>query len=286
MRHVGTNSTPLVTSWPTRVIELKNGFGATEHAPLEALGQLVDLSSKPDDCNDCKKFVDEVVKYAWKIKKPNQKGKSIEVPKGARSGSATGLPPAEQTQFDGPPTYLRYDPDKRCCVPGSVVNAMCHAGDEDGAVAFYNAIRNQSHKAAANKIDETPDGRPAESHLDCLMRYLMTYMGYQYKSLPDFDPSVATPDVKVVALRDSDGDEGHVVAIVGDVIVDGNRGRVMPLTQDALAWCCGRDDASDDLRCVAAHGFAIWPSPKRLRAMSQKNPFHLFRGKPSHGERR
>ena len=37
--------------------------------------------------------------------------------------------------------------------------------------------------------------------------------------LPGFDPSVATPDVKFVALRDSDGNEGHVVAIVGDAIV-------------------------------------------------------------------
>ena len=265
----------------SRTIELQNGFGACEYARVQELGQKVDFKSKG---GEGRTFLASVVTQSPGLTKMYQRGKAIQVPKGARSGSTAGLPPTELTRFDGPPTFLRYAPKDRQCVPGSVVNAMYHAGDEDGAVAL--AAESLTYEDVAKKIDETPDGRPAQSHLDCLMRYLMTHMGYQYKSLPDFDPSVATPDVKVVALRDSDGDEGHVVAIVGDVVVDGNRGRVMPLTHDALAWCCGRDDASDDLRCVAAHGFAIWPSPKRLRAISQKNPFHLFRGKPPHGERR
>lgn len=240
---------------------LQNAHEEVEYATLDVLKESIQPANHPD------------VQHFFRSLQASKEDEWILVPKGSRGNFFAG----QHDDFglaDGPPLPYRYSSITNLCAFGAAANVLALAGDVEGGDKLW---------AAANMtIDQLENilrisGNKGRGRYELVVAYLRQELKYVVQKLPhNYDALAQSESAKLVEIVSNNGRCAHVVGIVGNAILDGNRGFELQLSKAALDWCAGSSSAQDAVSFVKAMGYSLTPSKKTLKAIRRKNSESLF----------
>ena len=251
--------------------KLVNGHGSFQYVREEDLGRYIDVN---DTGGIGKAYVEELIE--------SNVNEKMNVTPGARSRPALAGSLAAEKQSsgldgsragsNGPDLFVSFPCEERKCGVASIVNGLYVAGDHEVAQRLRDGVLHASADALRSRVGQgrsgTGDSRgtSGKSEYELAIGLLPQY-GYDAVKLKgDYQALKPSRMPKLLRLILKDGYSNHVIATVGNQILDSTVGHAMDLTAENLRHCCGGTPLS------RVEGYALYPRPSTLEKLNKRRP--------------